>query len=259
MADLAGVATVPVERPAVDDQPAADADLARHVQDVARAVRGAPEVLRHAAEVGLVAHGDRDAERQAGGDEVREGHVRPAEVRGQPDEAVVTAHEPHDRHADPEDALRVARTCAQDRLGRRGKGVDRRRGIGDVPWPRHAHGAQDRAAQAHDRGRERVDLDVQREDANRVRPRPDDERRPPARARRRRAVLVDEAALRELADERPDRLAVEAGPLRELGARHRAVAVDLAQDGRQVVAPDPLAVAPEHGQHMSHRTPKDTG
>ena len=257
--DLARVATVPVERPAVDDQPAADADLARHVQDVASAVRRPPEVLRHAAEVGLVADDDRHAERQAGGDEVRERHVRPAEVRGQPDEAVVTAHEPDDRDADAEDAPLVARAGAQDRVGRGGQGLDRRCRIGDLPRSRHPHRAQDRAAQAHDRGRERVDLDIERQDADRVRPRPHHERRPPARARRRRAVLVDEPALRELADERPDRLAVEAGPLRELRARHRAVAVDLAQDGRQVVAPDPLAVAPEHGQHMSHRTPKEAG
>ena len=156
--------------------------------------------------------------------------------------------------------MSIARVAAEDRIRRPGERVDRRVGIGDVAGTRDPHRAEDGAAEAHHGRRQRVDLDVERQDADGAGPRPHDERRPSAGAHAGRAVLVDETALRELANERPDRLAVEAGPLSELRPRDRPVAMNLAQDGREVVAPDPLAVAPQHGQHMSHRTPKgDSG
>ena len=60
MADLAAVAGRAGQRLAVDDQAAADADLARDEQDVVRADGRAPAMLGQRAEVGLVRDRDRD-------------------------------------------------------------------------------------------------------------------------------------------------------------------------------------------------------
>jgi hypothetical protein len=59
MTDLTAVAGDPGEGLAIDDEAPADADLARHVQDVARADGGAASDLGQRPKVGFVGDPDR--------------------------------------------------------------------------------------------------------------------------------------------------------------------------------------------------------
>ena len=87
MADLAGVAGAPIERLAVDDQAAADADLAGQVQDVVvptAAPRRCSAKAPRSASLATVTGRPSSARPSSS----PERDVLPAEVRGQPDEAI---------------------------------------------------------------------------------------------------------------------------------------------------------------------------
>ena len=155
----------------------------------------------------------------------------PSWLRTGPDRGHADAHQalPHGR--------RVEQRPAQVAHVR--EGLSR---VGRLCAGRTALALVDHAAQAHDGHVERVHRDARR-------PAP---RRPPARrgpwARAGRAcpgfaaLLVHQAALRELGHDAADGAPIEPRERHELGARPGTREVDLAQHGAEVVAPDGLRV-----------------
>ena len=127
--DLAGVAVVPAQRRAVDDDPGADADAADQVDDVVAVAPAAALVLGEHGEVGVVADDHRHADVVEQRSELG---VAPAEVRGEADRprsAVDRA-----RHADADRGGRVVQDlrCA-GRRAVRGAARPPRRGSGRRP------------------------------------------------------------------------------------------------------------------------------
>jgi hypothetical protein len=101
VADLAGVPPGALQRaPAEDD--AADAHRAGQVDHVGDPGRRAPQVLGERTEVGVVADRDRPVDPELGGEQLRQRHVHPADVRREADQAVPGPHHRAHRRADAE-------------------------------------------------------------------------------------------------------------------------------------------------------------
>ena len=116
--DLAGVAARAGQRTAVEDDPAADADLAGQVHEVLHADSSAPGLLGNGAEVGVVADHDRRREAQRITQGLAERNLDPAEVRREVHQPVAVAH--HPRHRDCRPDPRPAGRCrSQQRLRHR--------------------------------------------------------------------------------------------------------------------------------------------
>ena len=168
MADLAAVTGGAAPGAAADDEAAADPDLARHVQDVIDADRCPSSMLGQHAEVGLVADRDGHLQAERPGQSRPERDVEPAEVRGHRDEPVAAAHDAGDGDGGP-DQRRSSEAPVAEVLGEPGEirrdRLDRRMAAGPVDTCL----CEDVAADAHDRGRQRVDGDV--EDGHRGRSR----------------------------------------------------------------------------------------
>ena len=167
MPDLAAVAGRAGQGPPVDDDAAADADLARDVDDVVGAERRAAARLGQGAEVGLVGDDDRHLRRQA---------PRPARsasgTSGQPRFGAVR----HETVAAPDDAGH-GHADADQRIGLERDPVGRRRPRAarsattwsTVVWPRGRSTRRmldDLAGRADVRDRQRVDGDLQGQDGD---------------------------------------------------------------------------------------------
>ena len=195
VADLGGIPRAADERLAADRHAAADPDLAHDVNDVVD-VDGRPApVLGQAAEVRLVGDHERGVELEGGRQPVAQRNVTPAEVRGVTHHPVGTADDACHRHADTGQGLPAAQ---------------RRKG-----WPHEVHEVaddlidvlvcaravdalepMDRAAEPDDRHRQRVDVDLQREDEGLVGPGTDERGRPAGGAGGRAAMLGDQLGAR---------------------------------------------------------------
>ena len=238
MADLPCEAGDASQQAPVDDHAAAHADLARHVQDVVHADGRAAPRLAEDARVGVVHDGDRDGGRERAGEARAERNVDPAEVGGHRHQAVAAPHDAGHGHADADDRAVVAH----------GQVADQGREISDHvvhrqldPGPLDADPLEGLAAEADDRDRDRVDEDLEAENGGAVRVQPDERRGPAGRAEGDGALLDDEAGGAELADERADRAAGEAGRGDELGTGKGAVLVEAADDCAEVGPVDRFA------------------
>jgi len=244
VADLAAVTGGPGQWPAVDDEPAAHADLAGDEQDVFSTDRRSAPQLRERAQIGLVDDGDRDGHGEGIREALSERDVPPSEVRCHRDEAVRAPDDPDDRHADPDEQV-VRRSAGADLTGQLGeighRLVHREVAAGAID-PREL---EDMATRPDDRDGERVDCDLQREDDGAVRDQADQRRRPPRGPAPHRALLGYEAGEGELTDEAADRASRKAGPGDELGPRERSATVQLADDGAQVRTANRLAPLPD--------------
>ena len=107
--DLAAEAGDPGQRPAADDQPAAETDFPGQEDHVLGAGRRAPALLGEGAEVGFVGHRDRHGGAERGSERLSERDITPAEVRRRRHEAVVTTHDADDGHADPDEGVVLPR------------------------------------------------------------------------------------------------------------------------------------------------------
>src|SRR6478672_6563177 len=103
---------------------------------------------------------------------------------------------------------------------------------------------EDLAAEADERGRERVDLDVEGEDHGPARLREDERRRPAGGSERGRPAFAHEAAGHQLAGQPADGAPGQARPGDEPRAGRRAVGVQDANDRAQVRSTDRLAPEP---------------
>ena len=168
VADLAAVAGRAGHRPAIDDQPAADADLARDVQHVVIADGGPAAVLGQSPEVRLVGDRDRDAHVERPIEPFAERDIAPAEVRGHRDEPVAPADDTDHGHADADESL-VIRAPPADGGGQGDETghdfLDRRVAAGSVDPDL----LEDAAAEPDDRDGQRVDLDIDGQDHGAVR------------------------------------------------------------------------------------------
>ena len=108
VADLAREAGRPRQQAPVDDEAAADADLAGHVQHVVDADGRAAPRLTDDARVGVVHHRDRKGGRESTGEARAERDVDPAQVGGHRHHAVVAPDHARDRDADSDDGPVVA-------------------------------------------------------------------------------------------------------------------------------------------------------
>ena len=180
MPDLPRVAVRAAQGPAVQDHPAADADLAVEEDEVVHADSRPPLVLGEGAEVGVVAHVHRHRPVEGRREELAERLVPPAEVGRDPHEAVVASHDADDRDADTDQPLPRGR-----REQRLAEALDFRHDVGRghrFPPPVNADLPSDMTAEADDRDRQRVDRDLDGErdratlrqpDLGEGRPRPD--------------------------------------------------------------------------------------
>ncbi len=221
VADLAGVAGDAGERLAVDDEPAADADLAGDEQHVVGAAGGAAADLGEGAQVGVVGHADRRGRAERPRQPLAEGHVRQPRLGAIETQPVGPPDETDDRDPDPDQRIdrRSPGAHQAGQLGQVGGDlVDRR----VAPRPVDADQLEDLAAEPDEGDRQRVDGDLEGEDGGILRVGADQRRRPAGRPERRGPLLRDEVGGDELADEAADRAPGEAGPGHQLGARERA-------------------------------------
>ena len=226
------------ERAAADDDPTADADLARHEERVVDADRRAPPVLGDDPGVGVVRDGDGDRDRERPREPRPERHVDPTEVRSHRDDAVVVTHHARDGDPDPDDRALVAGSQLAREVAQVGDDVIDR----ELPArPIDADLVEGPATQPDDRGGDRVDQDLEAQDDGSGRDEPDQRRRPSGRPETDRVVLGDEPCVGELADQRADRAPCQARGGDELGARLRPQLVKAADDRAQVGAMDRLA------------------
>src|SRR5439155_3858265 len=100
MADLTAIPGDTGERPSVDNDPAADADLTGDEHDVVVASGGTSPELGQCPEVGLVGDRDRPVRVEGPGDPTPERDVGPLEVRRHRHEAVRPPDHTDDGHAD---------------------------------------------------------------------------------------------------------------------------------------------------------------
>ena len=253
VADLAAVAGDAGQRLAVDDEAAADADLAVDEQDVLGADGRAAPDLGQGAQVGIV--GDRDRRRPV--ERERPG-ARPSGTSRQPRFGAIET-KPSLRRTTPTigdaDAdVRLARRSARAELGGQ-LGEVGRRSASTEEWPRGRSTrtqVEDLAAQADHGDGERIDGDLEGQDDRALGVQPDERRRPAGRAERRRALLGHETGVDELADEAADRAPGQAGPGDELGSGERAADVQLTDDRAQVRPANGLAPLPDHDLPNRH-------
>ena len=163
VADLAAVAGNAGERLAVDDEAATDTHLAPDEEHVVRSDRRTASELGERAQVSIVRDGDRQRRVERPGDALSERNVGPAQVRGDRDEAVAATHDADHRDADP-DERRLDPGARLDPLRELGQVrcdfVDGRVSARAID-PDLGH---DLTAQPDDRGPERVDGYLERED-----------------------------------------------------------------------------------------------
>ncbi len=99
--DLAGEAVRAAQQPAVQDDAAADPDLAGEVHQVGRAGGDAGGVLGQGGEVRVVVHPYRQAQRaEHGGQPLGQGQLVPGQVGGERHDAAGDVHEPGDGDRD---------------------------------------------------------------------------------------------------------------------------------------------------------------
>jgi hypothetical protein len=113
------------ERPALDDDTAADPDLPGDEQDMIGARRYAAPDLGQRTEIGFIGHRDRDLVTEDLGQPMPERLIRPAEIGSHRDETVRTPDDAGHGHADAD--LRPARRSSRsDGRGELGQVVDDR-------------------------------------------------------------------------------------------------------------------------------------
>ncbi len=239
MADLAPVPGDAGERLALDDQPAADPDLAGHEQDVVGSQRRPTADLREGAEVRLVGQVDRDPAPEDPFESLAEGNVGPTEVRRHRHEAIGPSDDADDGHPDRDlGSAGPSRADDPDELGEI---------VGDLVRGRMAARpidpdvVEDLAAQPDDRRGERVDLDVERQDDRALRVGADERRGSTGQPERCGRSLGHQAADDELADQAADRAPGQPGPRHQLRAGERALPMELADDRTQVRPADRFA------------------
>ena len=218
-----------------DDGTAADAaraaDDVEQVVGVAAGTEGALGAQREGRGIGRL-HGNSEGCGHLGG----EGLLRPAEVGGLAHEPVGQAHLPGHGDAGSEDAPR--------NLGvTRHPGDDGARGLHDLvdadgSAPGDAGPSEHPTAEADETDVERVDLGVHGDgDGGGI---GDDDAARAAGAGHDGRTLAHQPECDEIADDDADRRAVEAGEAREFGARVGAVAVQPAEEAREVAVADVL-------------------
>jgi hypothetical protein len=107
VAHLARVASCAVHGPAIDDEAATDAHLARYEDDVRAASRSTTPDLRQRAHVCVVRHGYGDEGADCLAKSLAQSHILPSKVRSQRHEAVGLSNDAGDRDADARDVLTV--------------------------------------------------------------------------------------------------------------------------------------------------------
>ncbi len=239
VADFSAVTAFPAEQLAVDDDSAADADVAVQVDQVRQADADATFPFGQRTEVGVVADRDPQAEIEFPGHRGAEGDVHPAEVRPVPHHAVLLADHAAERDTDADaHGVRRGRGDHRPRHGhQRGDhivGVERATGTGALGAIEH------RAAQPDPRGGEAVRADVQRDDVYPFRPRPHHQGGPARPSGLAGQFLAHQTRRRQVRGEREDRAAIQSHSLGERGARHRPVTVDVPQQRGEVARADLL-------------------
>ena len=215
VADLAGVAGRAGQRAPVDDQAAADADLARHVQHVVDADGRAAAVPRR-GRPGRRRWRPRSGRRSPSARASRSpsGTSTPAQVRGHRHHAVAAPDDARDRDADADDA--ASRRASGRSATRAARSATTSSTESSTLRPVDPDPLEDLAAEADD-ARPRASRRRSRgQDGGAVGVQADERRGPAGRAERDGALLDDEAGGGQLADERADRAA------RQAGARRRA-------------------------------------
>ena len=244
VADFTAIAGRSRERPAVDDDPAPDADLARQEQDIVGSDGRTAPRLSERAEVCLVGNLDRHVGAERLRDRVAKTDVCPAEVRRRRNDAVQLADDADDRDSDPD--LAVGRAVGGSKCRRQsGENADDLVDRGRFPRPIDPCLVEDVATETDDRGCQRVDFDIE---GKHRRGRGDGrhERRGPSwRSSAGRAALGDEAARDKLTDEAADSAARQSCPGHQLRAGEGAASMELTDDQAEVRAANRLASMPE--------------
>ena len=167
--DLAREAGDARQRVPVDDDPAADADLARDEDHVVGAPAGTATQLRQRTEVGIVGDVDRQVQAERLADERAERDVAASRGSGRwrPRPSVRADHA-RDRDADADEGIagEAEQLELRGELAQVLEDVLERR---SVPRGGQPPMLEDLAAEAHDRGRRRVDGDLEGEDHRRLR------------------------------------------------------------------------------------------
>ncbi len=198
--------------------------------------------LAEDAGVGVVEDVDRHGRRERPREAAAERDVDPAEVGGHRHDTVVSAHDARDRHADPDDR---DVDPAEELVG---QPREVRHDIVDgqlATRPLDANLVDGLAAQADDRGGDRVDEDLEAQHRCAGGDQADERGGATRRAEPDRRGLRHEPRGGELADQRADRAAGQPGRRDEVGAGQRTTLVETTNDGGKVRAADRLAALPD--------------
>ena len=233
---LAAEAARAAEQLAVDDDPGADAQLARDVDEVPEAAPAALPQLRERAEVRIVLGADRErgpAEPLA--QQVGHEDVDPAEV-GRHEQAAVAVDQAGQRDHGAGRQQLLVRQRGERRAGELGEVVEHR-----VDRPAAVLARRERlvalAAGQVDRPHGEVgDADLEPEPDDAPPGELDRQRGAPDRAAQLDLGLAHQPQVDQLGDQARDRGLVQAGLLRDRGAREPAAVGDAAQHDPEVVA-----------------------
>ena len=205
------------DRSSSGDDPTADADLTGDEHHLLGTHAGAESGLGEGTQVGIVAHRDRKIVREDGRQCVAQRDVDPADVGRDDHEAVELADESRHGDAATDQATRgVATGAIVDVVEQRREIVHRRLDAETITGARHAHAADDRTVERHDRCADLVDEDLDRECANRSFIDPHDRRRTPWPTIGLRRLLDHQVEQLQLADQAGDRAARQTGCPHEL-------------------------------------------
>ena len=238
--DLTAVAGDARQRATVDDDAAADTDLARDIEHVVRAEGGSPARLGQGAEVGLVGDGHGYGRLQRGRQPFRERDVGPAEVGGRANEPVGAPDDTSHGHADADEGLGFDRSGpdATDEAGEvANDGIDGAvapRTI-DAPCSMTSPAGPTWAAARESTAISRARTETRSRSRDTT-----GDGRPGTPSGAGRSSVTRPAAT-ELADVAADGAPGQARARDELGAGERPASVEGANDRAQVGAPDGLA------------------
>jgi hypothetical protein len=242
--DLAGVSARAHHRRAADDDATADSDITGQVDEVVHRPADATGVLCQSAELGIVADVNRDSRADAVLQQRGETDVAPAQVGREPDHSCAVRDHSRDRQADANQSRVVGRALEHHphhvhdrvhqgrriRVGRCGRRHPVER-LAPQAHAGHVHGVDAELGGQHEHGVPgRLHFDA------------GPTRTGPGNRARLRCRLAHGRQVLEFVHEVGDGGAVQPHTLGEVGAGHPAGAVDVTEQGREVVAADGFLV-----------------